>query len=168
MLLNQMPDSQILLTYRLATLFKVVGVVTAMIVGYITIWEFAPTFFRWWSAGASGLILLAVLAPWWRLFPEAQHPKIAHRLLVISIGLGIIGPNGAGKTSMLNVINGFYHPQEGTITFRGEERRKMKPYQAASSGISSEIYSSSSMVQMSETMILTECLCSHSLKYFIQ
>ncbi|HEV8027074.1 MAG TPA: ATP-binding cassette domain-containing protein, partial [Stellaceae bacterium] len=33
--------------------------------------------------------------------------------------LAIIGPNGAGKTSMLNVINGFYHPQEGTITFRG-------------------------------------------------
>ena len=28
----------------------------------------------------------------------------------------IIGPNGAGKTSMLNVINGFYHPQTGTIT----------------------------------------------------
>src|SRR6185437_10426576 len=24
--------------------------------------------------------------------------------------LAIIGPNGAGKTSMLNVINGFYHP----------------------------------------------------------
>ena len=24
----------------------------------------------------------------------------------------IIGPNGAGKSSMLNVINGFYHPQE--------------------------------------------------------
>ncbi len=48
----------------------------------------------------------------------------------------IIGPNGAGKTSMLNVINGFYHPQEGTISFRGEKRRKMRPYQAASSGIS--------------------------------
>jgi branched-chain amino acid transport system ATP-binding protein len=47
----------------------------------------------------------------------------------------IIGPNGAGKTSMLNVINGFYHPQEGTITFRGETRSKMKPYQAAASGI---------------------------------
>ncbi len=47
----------------------------------------------------------------------------------------IIGPNGAGKTSMLNVINGFYHPQEGTITFRGETRRKMKPYEAAASGI---------------------------------
>ena len=48
----------------------------------------------------------------------------------------IIGPNGAGKTSMLNVINGFYHPQEGSITFRGEKRTKMKPYQAATSGIS--------------------------------
>ena len=47
----------------------------------------------------------------------------------------IIGPNGAGKTSMLNVINGFYHPQEGTIAFRGEKRRKMKPYEAAASGI---------------------------------
>ena len=30
----------------------------------------------------------------------------------------IIGPNGAGKTSMLNVINGFYHPQQGRITTR--------------------------------------------------
>ena len=47
----------------------------------------------------------------------------------------IIGPNGAGKTSMLNVINGFYHPQKGRITFRGKKRRRMKPYQAASSGI---------------------------------
>jgi branched-chain amino acid transport system ATP-binding protein len=47
----------------------------------------------------------------------------------------IIGPNGAGKTSMLNVINGFYHPQEGTISWRGKVRRKMKPYEAASQGI---------------------------------
>jgi hypothetical protein len=31
----------------------------------------------------------------------------------------IIGPNGAGKSSMLNVINGVYHPQHGTITYRG-------------------------------------------------
>ncbi|MBZ0215279.1 MAG: ABC transporter ATP-binding protein [Fimbriimonadaceae bacterium] len=47
----------------------------------------------------------------------------------------IIGPNGAGKTSMLNVINGFYHPQEGTITFKGERRHDMRPYVAASQGI---------------------------------
>lgn len=47
----------------------------------------------------------------------------------------IIGPNGAGKTSMLNVINGFYHPQQGTITFRGAERRRMRPHEAANQGI---------------------------------
>jgi branched-chain amino acid transport system ATP-binding protein len=47
----------------------------------------------------------------------------------------IIGPNGAGKTSMLNVINGFYHPQEGTITFKGRRRHDMRPYIAASQGI---------------------------------
>ena len=34
----------------------------------------------------------------------------------------IIGPNGAGKTSMLNCINGFYHPTEGRITFKGRTR----------------------------------------------
>ncbi len=48
----------------------------------------------------------------------------------------IIGPNGAGKTSMLNVINGFYWPQSGKITFRGETRRRMGTYDAARGGIS--------------------------------
>jgi branched-chain amino acid transport system ATP-binding protein len=47
----------------------------------------------------------------------------------------IIGPNGAGKTSMLNIINGFYQPQEGQITFKGETRAKMRPYDAANGGI---------------------------------
>jgi branched-chain amino acid transport system ATP-binding protein len=47
----------------------------------------------------------------------------------------IIGPNGAGKTSMLNVINGFYHPQEGIITFKGEKRTAMRPHVAATQGI---------------------------------
>ena len=47
----------------------------------------------------------------------------------------IIGPNGAGKTSMLNVINGFYQPQHGRITFKGETRNKMRPYEAARGGI---------------------------------
>ena len=47
----------------------------------------------------------------------------------------IIGPNGAGKTSMLNIINGFYHPQQGRITFKGVTRSKMRAYQAAAGGI---------------------------------
>ena len=47
----------------------------------------------------------------------------------------IIGPNGAGKSSMLNVINGVYHPQQGRIVFRGQERRQMHPTAAARQGI---------------------------------
>lgn len=47
----------------------------------------------------------------------------------------IIGPNGAGKTSMLNVVNGFYHPNCGTITFKGRTRAKMHPFEAARGGI---------------------------------
>jgi len=47
----------------------------------------------------------------------------------------IIGPNGAGKTSMLNVINGFYHPQEGEITYKGVHRKQMKSHDAAVQGI---------------------------------
>ena len=47
----------------------------------------------------------------------------------------IIGPNGAGKSSMLNCVNGFYHPQDGQITFKGETRKRMKPHKAAQQGI---------------------------------
>ncbi|MCP3971546.1 MAG: ABC transporter ATP-binding protein [Rhodobacteraceae bacterium] len=47
----------------------------------------------------------------------------------------IIGPNGAGKSSMLNVISGFYRPQEGEVWFRGKPRPSMKPYQVARQGI---------------------------------
>ena len=47
----------------------------------------------------------------------------------------IIGPNGAGKSSLLNVINGFYRPQEGEIWFRGERRGALRPHQIAHQGI---------------------------------
>jgi len=47
----------------------------------------------------------------------------------------IIGPNGAGKSSMLNVISGFYVPQEGEVWYKGEKRPPMKPFQVAQLGI---------------------------------
>ncbi|MFZ5556654.1 MAG: ABC transporter ATP-binding protein [Pseudomonadota bacterium] len=49
--------------------------------------------------------------------------------------LAIIGPNGAGKSSMLNVVNGVYHPQEGTVTFLGRTRKRVRPHEAAAQGI---------------------------------
>ena len=47
----------------------------------------------------------------------------------------IIGPNGAGKSSMLNVINGVYRPQQGTITYRGRPRHGMDSHAVAEAGI---------------------------------
>ena len=47
----------------------------------------------------------------------------------------IIGPNGAGKSSMLNVINGVYHPQSGKIRLQGREFRDMDSHEAAKMGI---------------------------------
>jgi branched-chain amino acid transport system ATP-binding protein len=47
----------------------------------------------------------------------------------------IIGPNGAGKSSMLNVLNGVYHPQKGKIRFRDKEFEDMESHQAAAMGI---------------------------------
>ena len=47
----------------------------------------------------------------------------------------IIGPNGAGKSSMLNVINGVYHPQRGTVTFNGVTRDSVNTHEAAVQGI---------------------------------
>ncbi len=47
----------------------------------------------------------------------------------------IIGPNGAGKSSMLNVLNGVYHPQKGKIRFGDREFAEMDSHEAAAMGI---------------------------------
>ena len=47
----------------------------------------------------------------------------------------IIGPNGAGKSSMLNVLNGVYHPQRGKIRFGEKTFEDMDPHEAAALGI---------------------------------
>ncbi|WP_419658760.1 branched-chain amino acid ABC transporter, ATP-binding protein [Desulfosarcina variabilis str. Montpellier] len=47
----------------------------------------------------------------------------------------VIGPNGAGKTVMMNIINGLYRPQKGTIRYKGTPINHRKPYQRAKLGI---------------------------------
>jgi len=49
--------------------------------------------------------------------------------------LAIIGPNGAGKTSFFNCVNGFYHPYQGEILYRGKDLTRLKPHKIASLGI---------------------------------
>ncbi len=47
----------------------------------------------------------------------------------------VIGPNGAGKTVMMNIINGLYHPQQGSIRYKGQQINHLRPYQRAGLGI---------------------------------
>ncbi|MCK6579575.1 MAG: ABC transporter ATP-binding protein [Anaerolineae bacterium] len=48
----------------------------------------------------------------------------------------VIGPNGAGKTSLINSINGFYHPQQGHILFDGQDITALPAYRRAALGVS--------------------------------
>jgi len=49
--------------------------------------------------------------------------------------LAVIGPNGAGKTCLLNCINGFYHPYEGSVLYREKDLTTLKPHKIATLGI---------------------------------
>ena len=47
----------------------------------------------------------------------------------------IIGPNGDGKSSLLNCLSGFYRPQSGSVSFRGEDITGVAPHRRAAIGI---------------------------------
>jgi branched-chain amino acid transport system ATP-binding protein len=48
----------------------------------------------------------------------------------------VIGPNGAGKTTFFNCLSGFYHVDEGSITFDGQPIHRQRPDEVARHGIS--------------------------------
>ncbi len=49
--------------------------------------------------------------------------------------IGIIGPNGAGKTTFLNLLTGFYPPDEGAVFYRGTEITGYSPEKRVAAGI---------------------------------
>jgi branched-chain amino acid transport system ATP-binding protein len=49
--------------------------------------------------------------------------------------LSIIGPNGAGKTSLLNMISGFYRPNQGRIELEGLDITRKSPSEIAALGV---------------------------------
>ena len=49
--------------------------------------------------------------------------------------LGLIGPNGSGKTTLFNCIAGFYRPDAGQLSFRGESLIGLTPDRVCHRGI---------------------------------
>lgn len=48
---------------------------------------------------------------------------------------GLIGPNGAGKSTLFNVVSGLYKPDQGKITFRGNDISGLSPDSIVSKGL---------------------------------
>ena len=49
--------------------------------------------------------------------------------------VGLIGPNGSGKTTLFNCVAGFYRPDAGQLTFRGQSLVGRTPDQVCHLGI---------------------------------
>ncbi|HEX76573.1 MAG TPA: ABC transporter ATP-binding protein [Dehalococcoidia bacterium] len=49
--------------------------------------------------------------------------------------LAVVGPNGAGKSCLLNVVNGFYRAQKGSVTFEGRDITRLSGHRIAALGI---------------------------------
>ena len=62
---------------------------------------------------------------------------LSHVSFVVNTGeiLGLIGPNGAGKTTLFNVVNGFYPPSTGDVTFKGNRISHLRPHHICKMGI---------------------------------
>ena len=62
---------------------------------------------------------------------------LSHVSFVVNTGeiLGLIGPNGAGKTTLFNVVNGFYPPSTGDVTFKGNRISHLKPHHICKMGM---------------------------------
>lgn len=49
--------------------------------------------------------------------------------------LCIIGPNGAGKTTFINLVSGFFYPDEGFVMFEGADITHLSPAKRVKAGL---------------------------------
>ncbi|RIH84425.1 Lipopolysaccharide export system ATP-binding protein LptB [Meiothermus luteus] len=76
---------------------------------------------------------------------EAQDLHLSFRGVKALVGISfsvsegdlfaVIGPNGAGKTSLLNVLSGLYKPQQGRVSFLGEDLAPLSPQERVRRGL---------------------------------
>jgi branched-chain amino acid transport system ATP-binding protein len=74
--------------------------------------------------------------------------------------LGLIGPNGAGKSTVLDIISGFYTPNNGKIIFDGNDITGLEAHEISCLGIGRNFQSS--VLFMALTVIDNVFIASHS------
>ena len=55
----------------------------------------------------------------------------------------VIGPNGAGKSTFFNALSGFYFPDAGSVSFKGNDITRAPGYQRIASGMGRTFQTSS-------------------------
>lgn len=74
-----------------------------------------------------------------RLSVAYDSGPVVHDLdLLVQEGeiVGLIGSNGAGKSTILKTVSGLLRPEQGSVTFRGQEVTKLPPHRIPYLGIS--------------------------------
>ena len=80
----------------------------------------------------------------------------------------LIGPNGAGKSSLLNVLNGDYTPDSGSIHYEDERFNQLEPFAAARRGIGRTFQNNALFKKMSVLDNVLTGLSRHSHASFIE
>ncbi len=86
---NHAPPPLLLNTFRVAAALKLVGVVVALVTGYILV--DVVMFEKWAASLILGIGLLILLLPWPRLFPQRQTWYL-HVQLITAVTLAIVSP----------------------------------------------------------------------------
>lgn len=63
--------------------------------------------------------------------------------------VALIGPNGAGKSSLLNVLSGFYRPQQGKVHYQGEDIGGWPVHRIAAAGMARTFQGTHLLARMS-------------------
>ncbi len=63
-------------------------------------------------------------------YPTASAPALEHITFSLKKGetLGIVGGTGSGKSTLISLISRFYDASEGTVSFCGEDVKKLNAY----------------------------------------
>ncbi|WP_338586149.1 ABC transporter ATP-binding protein [Pseudomonas sp. MAG733B] len=80
----------------------------------------------------------------------------------------LIGPNGAGKSSLLNVLNGVYRFDAGSIVFEQQPFKRIDPLSAARRGIGRTFQNNALFKKMSVIDNLLTGLSRHLRSHFIE